>query len=75
MKDYGNDVKVVYKHFVVHPQVATDPALAACAAHLQGKFSAMEHLLWEKAYKANRNFSRDNLEALAKEAGLDVAKY
>jgi protein-disulfide isomerase len=70
-KDYGNDVKVVYKNFVVHPQTATDPALASCAAHRQGKYKEMKELLWEKAYKANRNFARDNLEAL----GLDMAKY
>ena len=30
-EQYGNDLKVVYKHFVVHPGSATVPALAACA--------------------------------------------
>jgi predicted DsbA family dithiol-disulfide isomerase len=67
-------VKVVYKHLIVHPSVATTPALAACAAHRQGKFHEMEKLIWEKGFNANRNLGEDNMLALAKEAGLDVAK-
>jgi predicted DsbA family dithiol-disulfide isomerase len=55
--------------------VATLPAQAVCAAHQQGKYAKMEELVWEKAYKANRNFSRENLDTLAKEAGLDMNKY
>src|SRR5690606_2182796 len=35
---YGKDIKIVYKHLIVHPQVATTPALAACAGHRQGKY-------------------------------------
>ena len=45
MKDYPKDLKVVYKHFVVHPQLATIPALAACAADKQGKFHKMYELM------------------------------
>jgi predicted DsbA family dithiol-disulfide isomerase len=75
LKDYGNDVRVVYKHFVVHPQVATTPALAACAAHKQGKFTEMEHLIWEKGFKANRNLSKENMVTLAKEAGLNMDQF
>ncbi|MCK6549256.1 DsbA family protein [Myxococcota bacterium] len=74
-KDYGDQLRIVAKQYVVHPQVATIPALAACAANKQGKYSAMEELLWEKGYKANRNFSQENVDALAKEAGLDLDKY
>ena len=59
----------------MHPQVATLPAQAACAAHKQGKFTAYTDLLWEKGYKANRNFSPENIEGLAKEAGLNVDKF
>jgi protein-disulfide isomerase len=72
---YGNDVKIVYKHLLVHPQVATDASLAACAAHRQGKYAEMEELIWEKGYKANRNLGKDNMETLAKEVGLDMNKY
>ncbi len=35
----------------------------------------MEELIWEKAYKANRNFAPDNIDALAKEAGLNMDKF
>src|SRR5215467_4822824 len=34
---HKDDVKLVQKQFVVHPQVATLPALAVCAAQKQGK--------------------------------------
>lgn len=75
MKDYEGDIKVVYKHYVVHPKTATTPALAVCAAHKQGKFSAMEHDIWEKGFKQNRNLSADNMEKIAKELGLDMSKF
>lgn len=74
LEDYEGDIKVVYKHFLVHPQQATLPAQAACAAGEQGKFAEMEDLLWEKAYKT-RDFGEENMEKLAKEAGLDLAKF
>jgi len=57
-KKYGNDVRFAYKQFVVHPQVATSTALAACAAHKQGKFVEMDNALWEKVFK-ERKFDRD----------------
>lgn len=75
LKDYEGDIKVVYKNYVVHPQVATTPALAGCAAARQGKFKEMEHLIWEKGFKANRNLGADNMEAIAKEVGLDMNKF
>jgi protein-disulfide isomerase len=73
--DYGSDVRVVYKHYVVHPQNATIPALAACAAHRQGKFPEMEKLIWDKGYSADRNLSRENMVKLAQEAGLDMDRF
>jgi protein-disulfide isomerase len=60
-KKYGNDVRIVYKQFVVHPQVATSGALAACAASKQGgpdKFVAFDNLLWDKGFKT-RQFDKD----------------
>jgi predicted DsbA family dithiol-disulfide isomerase len=60
---------------VVHPQVATIPAQAACAANKQGKFDAMYKLIWEKGFRANRDLSRENMDKLAQEVGLDTAKY
>ena len=60
-KKYGNDVRIVYKQFVVHPQVATAGALAFCAANKQGKGLEMDKLLWEKGYKQH-NFDKDATE-------------
>lgn len=57
-KKYGADVRIVSKQFVVHPQAATAPALAACAAHKQGRFEQMDKLLWEKVFAA-KNFDKD----------------
>jgi protein-disulfide isomerase len=74
-QEYGGKIRIVYKQFVVHPQAATDPALAVCAAHKQGKFLKYDKLVWEKAYAAGRDFSMPKLEALATEAGLDLAKF
>jgi protein-disulfide isomerase len=57
-KKYGNDLRIVFKQFVVHPQQATAPALAVCAANKQGKFLQMDTLLWDKGYKG-RQFDKD----------------
>jgi protein-disulfide isomerase len=57
-KKYGNDLRIVYKQFVVHPQVATAGALAVCAANKQGKFQQMDTLLWDKGFKG-RQFDKD----------------
>jgi protein-disulfide isomerase len=89
-KKYGKDVRFVYKQFVVHPQVATSTALAACAAHRQGKFIQMDEQLWDKVFNA-RKFDKDkcwqgaeagaagggceNVDAIAKDIGLDVGKF
>jgi protein-disulfide isomerase len=57
-KKYGNDLRIVYKQFVVHPQIATAGALAVCAAGKQGKFKEMDALLWDKGFKA-RQYDKD----------------
>lgn len=76
-KIYGKDLKVVYKHYVVHPQKATLPAQAACAAHLQGKgkFQRYTDLLWSEGFEAQMNFSRENLERLARKARLRLGRW
>lgn len=58
-KKYGNDLRVVYKQFVVHPQVATAGALAFCAAAKQGKAHEMDVALWDKGFKG-RQFDKDD---------------
>jgi len=57
-KKYPNDVRIVYKQFVVHPTVATAGALAFCAAAKQGKAMEMDKLLWDKSFKSH-NFDKD----------------
>ncbi len=73
-QDYGNDLRIVKKAFVVHPTIATTSALAACAADRQGKFAEMDQLLWDKAFDT-RQFDDAHIQDLAKEAGLDLTRY
>ena len=70
-KDYGDNVRIVYAPFVVHPQLATLPMETSCAAYKQGKFEQMNELLWDKAFKT-RQFDQPNMDALAKEAGYQA---
>lgn len=51
-KKYGSDLRIVHRNFIVHPQIATAAALAACAAARQGQFDAVDDALWEKGFKA-----------------------
>jgi protein-disulfide isomerase len=50
-KKYGSDLRLVYRSLIVHPQVATAAALAACAAAKQGQFDAIDDALWDKGFK------------------------
>ena len=72
-KRYGKQLRVVYKHHIVHPAKATTPALAACAADLQGKFPKYTTLLWTKAYPDS--YDKATLEKLARKAGLRLARF
>lgn len=72
-KKYGNDIRIVYKQFVVHPQ-AQIAHLAACAANKQGKFVEMDKLLWDKAF-ATRQYDDAHIADLGKEAGVDAARF
>ena len=86
---YGADFRVVYRDLVVHPQVATAGALAACAANKQKQFIAFDKLLWEKGF-ANRQFDKDGsdgkkcwesadgcpvVRGFAAELGLDLKRF
>ena len=65
------------KQYVVHPQTATIPALAVCAAARQGKFAEMEKQIWEKGWQNEqpRNLSRESMDELAKDIKLDMKKF
>lgn len=54
--------------------MAIEPARAACAAHLQGRFAELVALLWARAY-GTRPFEREHIDQLAHDAGLDMARY
>jgi protein-disulfide isomerase len=72
-KKYGDDIRIVYKQFVVHPQ-AQIAHLAACAANKQGRFVQMDRLLWDKAFQT-RQFDDAHIADLAKEAGCDSSRF
>ena len=72
-KHYGADLRVVFKHYVVHAK-AQYPAQAACAANRQGKFRALADLIWTKAFDAKK-LDDDVIDRLAKQAKLDMKRY
>lgn len=77
------DVKVVSKQFVVHPNTATAPALAVCAAQQQGRFEAFNELLWARAWPSANGrprlvqdqLARPALLDMARETGMDIAAF
>ncbi len=83
MKKYeGQPVKLVEKQFVVHPTVATDAALAVCAANRLGEYERYSEALWDRAWKKDGRMSldqkalaHDELIALAAEVGLDRERF
>jgi protein-disulfide isomerase len=72
---YGDKIRVVYKQYIVHPDVATNAAFAICAANHQHKFAEMDRVLWDKGYGGGRDFSPAKIEAFAAEAGLDLERF
>ena len=77
MKQYGDDLRVAYKQYVVHPQVATTPALAVCAAHKQDKFHDLSNAIWEKSWPEGRmgDLSEATIVGYAKDLGLNLDKF
>lgn len=71
---YGDDVRIVFRPFVVHEDAAGDPALAACAAERQGHFAEVNDALWSQVFE-KRAFDRASVErAVASVAGIDAAR-
>jgi protein-disulfide isomerase len=73
VKEYDGKLRVVFKNMVVHPQVM-NAHLAGCAAGKQGKFQKFKAVFWEKGFKA-RKMDDANIDAIAKEIGLDMGKF
>jgi protein-disulfide isomerase len=71
---YGDDVRFVFRPFVVHPDLAGDSAAAACAADRQGHFAEANDALWSNVFD-KRAFDRAAAEnAAAGVAGIDAAR-
>jgi protein-disulfide isomerase len=69
-RTYGRDLRIVYKAFIVHQDLATSLALAACAADKAGKWHAMAERLWTHAFDRH-DFSRENVLAIGRAVGID----
>src|SRR4051812_11500381 len=76
-KNYGSDVRVVFKHnpLPMHPN-APYAAKAAIAAQNQGKFWQMH----DKLFEANNSrqpdaLSQEKVDQMARDIGLDIEKY
>jgi protein-disulfide isomerase len=78
-REYPDDVRVITKYLVVHPE-AIPSGLAVCAANQQGKYPEMKRLIWEKAWTPEGRPIMEQLEppamvAFAQELGLDLARF
>ena len=72
---YPNDVRVVMKQNPLSFHVAARPAaMAALAAGEQGKYWQMHDRLFEST-RSRIKLTRERLEALAQEIGLDMARF
>ena len=75
---YGNKIKFIFRSFPltqIHKN-AYDAAVAAEAAGIQGKFWAMQDLLFENRQEwENSNEARKIFEGYAQKLGMDVAKF
>ncbi len=75
---YGNKIKFIFRSFPltqIHKN-AYDAAVAAEAAGIQGKFWAMQDLLYDSRTEwENSNEARKIFEGYAQKLGMDVAKF
>ncbi|MHA7838847.1 MAG: DsbA family protein [bacterium] len=71
-QEYGDDVRIVFKHLPlsIHPQAEAAHA-AAEAAHRQGRFWQMH----DRIFANQRDLSPSTLERYAREIGLDMERY
>lgn len=70
---YGDDLRIVYRPFVVHDEAGA-ASLAACAAERQGKFSPVNDALWTDVF-GKRAFDRATVDrAVTGVPGIDAAR-
>ncbi|MCX5745202.1 MAG: hypothetical protein NT062_22180 [Proteobacteria bacterium] len=74
--DYGPDLRIVIKPYIVHPQ-ATDSTIAACAVAMQKKLDAFEDKLWTLSMASGARRWPDAAESrvLAKSVGVDLKLF
>ena len=71
LKEYPNDLRIVFKHNPLSFHKRAMPvAKASMAAHLQGKFWEFHDLVFER-----KAYDDAKLETIATELGLDLAKW
>ena len=68
---YAKDVTLYFKHFPISSRNALNAAIAATAGQKQGKFWQFSDKIWENSDRLTPAL----LEALAKEMGLDFARW
>jgi len=75
-------VRVVSKNYVVHPQIATDAAVGACAAQKEGHGPAFEEQVWAQAWSTGgqphldqAKLSAVEIQAAAVKAGADAKRF
>ena len=76
-KNYGNDVRVVFKQnpLPMHPD-APFAARASLAAQKQGKFWQMHDKLFEaNVSRAQGALAKDKVEQMARDIGLDMERF
>jgi protein-disulfide isomerase len=76
-KDYHGKLRIIFRHFplAMHPH-AREAAIAAEAAHAQGKFWEMHDLLYEKQAQWSKDVNVSSLfHSFAGELGLDVERF
>jgi protein-disulfide isomerase len=71
-KEYDGEVRVVFKELPIFGGVSETASLAALAAGRQGKYLEMHMALMN--IKSNDDLTEANIDAVAKAAGIDVAK-
>jgi protein-disulfide isomerase len=79
LKDYGDKVRFVFKNFPltsIHPWAESGAVAAECAFQ-QGndKFWAMYNGLFSKQSEITKDNFKEKATGIAKDAGLDVAKF
>jgi protein-disulfide isomerase len=76
-KQYGKELRLVVKTFIVHPQ-ATDSSIAACAVARQGALEPYEDAMWLASNPTNaaRHWpDASESRGIARDLGVDITRF